>query len=165
MTFGEEIRKMRKEKGITMRELERRSGVSQGYLSQIETNQRTQPKRSTLKKLAEGLDVSEYDLMELAGYLDKNEMIEKVHHLLAEARREDEQEAPEEVDLDKIVQWADFTKVDFFAQDRQLSEEEKEAFGRSLNAIINLLAEYKITAEQLEDEMAAIYEKYNEESD
>jgi|SRR5699024_868128 len=62
MTFGEYIKKTRNEKGLSSRELARRAGVSQAYLSQLETGKNNNPTAETISKLAKALEV---DYMEL----------------------------------------------------------------------------------------------------
>lgn len=70
MSFGDFIKAKREEKGLKMREVERKTGISQAYLSQIESGKRSTPKPDIIKKLAEGL-VEDYSyLMYKAGYLD-----------------------------------------------------------------------------------------------
>ncbi|GAB3797512.1 helix-turn-helix domain-containing protein [Virgibacillus kimchii] len=69
MTFGEFIKEKRTEKGLTMRELERRTGISQAYISQIESGKRNVPKPELIKKISNGLDVDYLDLLQKAGYI------------------------------------------------------------------------------------------------
>ena len=72
MEFGEFLKDIRKkDKKMTMRELERRSGISQAYISQIENGKRQIPKPITLEKLAKGLNVPYEDLMIAAGYMEE----------------------------------------------------------------------------------------------
>lgn len=52
-----------------MRELERRTGISQAYISQIENGKRSTPNPDIIKKLAKGLNEDPNYLMTLAGYL------------------------------------------------------------------------------------------------
>lgn len=62
MKLGQYIRKIREEKGFSTRELARRSGVSQPYLSQLENGKTNNPSIEVLKKLAKGLDVPLYEI-------------------------------------------------------------------------------------------------------
>lgn len=68
--FGNEIKKIRKTKGLSLKEVGRRGGLSHAYLSQIENGKRLNPSHSVLKKLAKGLDCSYLELLETAGYFD-----------------------------------------------------------------------------------------------
>ena len=71
MSFGDYIRSVRKEKNMTMRELERRSGISQAYISQIENGKRETPKPITIEKFAKGLGITYRELMLEAGYIEE----------------------------------------------------------------------------------------------
>ncbi len=66
--FGKEIRALRKEKGMTLAELSRESGISHPYLSQIENGKFT-PSPEILKKLSGPLGKSHAELMVLAGHV------------------------------------------------------------------------------------------------
>jgi transcriptional regulator with XRE-family HTH domain len=57
MTLGEKIKQLRQEKGYTQTFLEKRSGVNSKLLSKYE-NGRIIPTADTLRKIAEGLDIS-----------------------------------------------------------------------------------------------------------
>ena len=57
--LGEQVRNVRKSRGITLKELAERTGLSIGYISQIERDL-TDPSLSTLRKLSEALDVPTY---------------------------------------------------------------------------------------------------------
>lgn len=69
-TFGEFLRKSRKEKGLTLIELSKKSGVSNPYISQIENN-KFKPTPKILEKLANGLEIDYMILMKEAGFLDQ----------------------------------------------------------------------------------------------
>ncbi|NPV71134.1 MAG: transcriptional regulator [Firmicutes bacterium] len=69
MGFGEHLRRLRQRKSFTIRQLAMLSGVSNAYLSQIETGQRGAPSPEILDKLAKPLGVSYEDLLRVAGYL------------------------------------------------------------------------------------------------
>lgn len=60
--LGEQIRKLRKEKNITLKELAEKTELSIGYISQIERNL-TDPSLSTLRKISGALDVPTYLFM------------------------------------------------------------------------------------------------------
>lgn len=67
--FYDQLRQIRQRKGFKIREVAQRSGVSAAYISQIESGRRGTPSPDILLKLAEGLDSSYNELMEMAGYL------------------------------------------------------------------------------------------------
>lgn len=63
MGIGENIKKKRKEAGLTQHELSARLGVSPAMISQYESGARN-PKRETLIKIANALDVTEQELLD-----------------------------------------------------------------------------------------------------
>ena len=73
-SFGEYIRTLREEQRLSLREVEKLSGVSNSYLGLIERGQRPIPQADILKKLAPVYDVPVRDLLKAAGYLE-NEKI------------------------------------------------------------------------------------------
>lgn len=60
--IGEVIRAARLQAGLSMRDLERRSGLATGEISQIETGRRQDPGFSVVLKVARGIGVSLDDL-------------------------------------------------------------------------------------------------------
>ena len=60
--IGENIREIRKLKGITQKELGNKLGISQSAINQFENN-KTAPKLQTIEKLAIALEVSMYDIL------------------------------------------------------------------------------------------------------
>ncbi|CAM3302269.1 MULTISPECIES: helix-turn-helix domain-containing protein [Paenibacillus] len=70
LTFGEYIRKLREQKGLSLNQLATKSGVSNAQISRIENGLRDLPRPETIKKLAIGLDAPQAELMEKAGYFE-----------------------------------------------------------------------------------------------
>lgn len=68
-TLGEELRSIRGMRGMTLREVEQRSGISNGYLTQLENNRIKEPSPNILYKLSQTYDVPYRQLMEAAGYI------------------------------------------------------------------------------------------------
>ncbi len=68
--FGETIRRLRKQNGMSIRELANLAKVSNAYLSQVERGERNPPLPEQLRKLAPHLQVTVAELMETAGYLE-----------------------------------------------------------------------------------------------
>lgn len=62
VSIGDNIRKYRKMKNITQKELGETIGISNTYLSDIETG-RTNPSIKTLKKIAKGLEINYMELL------------------------------------------------------------------------------------------------------
>jgi transcriptional regulator with XRE-family HTH domain len=69
------LRQLREDAGLTLREVEERSGrrVSNGYLSQLETGLRPTPNPRVLTTLAQVYGVPVATLFEAAGYVDPPE--------------------------------------------------------------------------------------------
>lgn len=63
MTLGTKLKARREKKGYTLKQTAEISGLSIGFISQVERGQ-TDPSLSSLKKLAEALDVKLGDLFE-----------------------------------------------------------------------------------------------------
>jgi len=67
-TLGEYLRRVRKERRFTLRAVEEKTGISNAYLSQIETGKIVKPSPSVLHKMAELYEISYEHLMKTAGY-------------------------------------------------------------------------------------------------
>lgn len=72
--IGWYVKEKRIKKGISARELSRRSGISQPYLSQLENGKNKNPSVDVLNKLAKGLGITNSTLMMIAGYIDDGDM-------------------------------------------------------------------------------------------
>ncbi len=67
-SLGMYLRNTRKQCGLTLRAIEEKTGISNAYLSQLETEKIAFPSPKFLHKLAELYGVSYEYLMKLAGY-------------------------------------------------------------------------------------------------
>ncbi|TQR28356.1 XRE family transcriptional regulator [Lysinibacillus sphaericus] len=74
MLTGEEIRQRRKSRGLSISQLSKLSGVSQPYISQIESGERNASVK-TLNKLVEILGVSKLYSLRAQGYLDETDIL------------------------------------------------------------------------------------------
>lgn len=85
-SFGEQLKEIRKEKNLSLRETARRSKISHPYLSQLENGKRDIPTLEVIVKLAYGLDVEIDTLYNIAGYTDKRdtELTKNVQHEVSE---------------------------------------------------------------------------------
>ena len=70
-TFGSHIRKLRKAKGLTLKQVENDAKVSNAYISQIERGLRKPPHPDILKRLAKVYGVAHRELLIAAGYLEE----------------------------------------------------------------------------------------------
>jgi len=68
--FGEGLRKIRRGKNLTLRDVEKKSGISNSYLSQIEQGKRGIPSISLLTKLDDAFNLQRGDLCKYALTLD-----------------------------------------------------------------------------------------------
>ncbi len=68
INLGEYLKSAREKKGLSLRAVESEVGVSNAYLSQIESNKIKQPSPIVLHGLSNLYEVSYETLMELAGY-------------------------------------------------------------------------------------------------
>ena len=72
MDFGERLRQMRKEKGLTLREVAEEAGIDFTYLSKIENGRMPYtPAAETIRQLASALKVNAIELLTLADKLPK----------------------------------------------------------------------------------------------
>ena len=78
--LGEEIRRIRELKNMTLREVEKITGISNAYLSQVETGKIEKPSPNNLFKLAEAYGVSYEQLMEKAGFIMRSEKSQPPAH-------------------------------------------------------------------------------------
>ncbi|MGE5390477.1 MAG: helix-turn-helix domain-containing protein [Deltaproteobacteria bacterium] len=70
MSFGDFIKKMRSEQGLSQRELADKSGVSNAEISRMETGDRKKPSPNSIKAIAPFLGISYEELMVKAGYIE-----------------------------------------------------------------------------------------------
>jgi transcriptional regulator with XRE-family HTH domain len=64
------LRQVRGIQGVSLREVERKTGVSNAYLSQLESGAAARPSPQVLHKLSAFYEVPYESLMEAAGYLE-----------------------------------------------------------------------------------------------
>ena len=69
-TFGPYLKRLRRAKGLSLKQVEEVAAVSNAYLSQIERGIRKPPHPDILKRLAKTYDVPVEELLEAAGYLE-----------------------------------------------------------------------------------------------
>jgi transcriptional regulator with XRE-family HTH domain len=70
--FGSYMRRLRKTKGLTLKQVETQAKVSNAYISQIERGLRNPPHPDILKRLAKTYDVEHRELLVVAGYLEED---------------------------------------------------------------------------------------------
>ena len=67
------LRNVRKQRGLSLKKVEKSAGVSNAYLSQLERGLRNPPHPDILKKLAKVYEVPLTELLAAAGYVEENE--------------------------------------------------------------------------------------------
>jgi transcriptional regulator with XRE-family HTH domain len=72
-TLGDELRRIRELHKLTLRAVENLTGISNAYLSQLETGKVEKPSPNYLYKLAEAYNVPYDLLMEKAGYIVRHQ--------------------------------------------------------------------------------------------
>lgn len=72
MSLGEELNRLRNLNGVSLREVENATGVSNAYLSQLERSKASNPSPKVLAKLADYYQVRCESLLAAAGYLNQN---------------------------------------------------------------------------------------------
>ena len=65
------LRAVRKQRGLSLKKVEKAAGVSNAYLSQLERGRRNPPHPDILKRLARVYEVPLSDLLSAAGYLEE----------------------------------------------------------------------------------------------
>ena len=70
--FGTYMRRLRKSRGLTLKQVESEAAVSNAYVSQIERGLRRPPHPDILKRLAKTYNVEHRELLVAAGYLEED---------------------------------------------------------------------------------------------
>lgn len=84
-TLGDELRSIRETRGLTLRAVEKLTGISNAYLSQLETGKIEKPSPNYLHKLAEAYNIPYDLLMEKAGYISRSEERPRQQNLMGAA--------------------------------------------------------------------------------
>jgi HTH-type transcriptional regulator, competence development regulator len=74
-TLGARLRQVREQAGWSLRDLEKRSGLKSGYLSQLEQAKITHPSPSILRRVAEAYQLRFQDVLVWAGYASEEAVI------------------------------------------------------------------------------------------
>ena len=72
--FGHFLKSLRGRQRMSLRDVEKESGVSNAYIAQLEKGDRPAPSPDILKKLARAYNVTVRELLLRAGYLDEPEV-------------------------------------------------------------------------------------------
>ena len=74
MTFGEQVRELRRAKGLSQKELAANAFIDFTYLSKIENSHRRPPRERVIRAMADALQIDFLELMQLAGKAPNREM-------------------------------------------------------------------------------------------
>ena len=85
--LGKFLKEARKTEKATLRFVERQTGISNAYLSQLENGKIRQPSPTILHKLCELYDASYVEAMNLAGYPLPNELIVQNEPIVTDGSR------------------------------------------------------------------------------
>ena len=122
MSLSDYIRKMRKRKGWSQRDLATASGISNAEISRIEAGKRKEPSSSVLKAIANALNIPVEELLQQAGVIEKgravvDEVLERVESTnvseLSAASSSDKYSLPRDLtddELQDIMQYVAFLK-------------------------------------------------------
>ncbi len=72
--LGQFLKSLRDRQRMSLRDVEKESGVSNAYIAQLEKGDRPAPSPDILKKLAKAYNVTVRELLMRAGYLDEPEV-------------------------------------------------------------------------------------------
>lgn len=94
MTLADELKRLRRQCRMSLRQVEQRTGVSNAYLSQLENRHVLNPSPHLLRKLAEAYGVPHEQLLRAAGYVDAKpiELPPRIAALLAGVQLSNDQE-------------------------------------------------------------------------
>ena len=93
--LGDFLKKKREESTLTLRQVEKKTQISNAYLSQLENNKIVKPSPTILKKLAQTYNASYHRLMTIAGYpmeLEEEQITFRTSQGLEDLSREEEKE-------------------------------------------------------------------------
>lgn len=101
--FGDELKKIRESRGMTVNQLAMYSEVSSATISRVENKKRGIPRPKYIRKLAEALKYPYVDLMKLAGYSDSDESREtSIEETEADAKRKKGKDILDEIKEERL---------------------------------------------------------------
>ncbi len=142
--LGENIRALRKEKGITIKELARRMNVSTSYISMLENGKTGKTMPVTIKKVSDALRIPYNSFLNLSGYYkkknnDKNNFCDIINeYVQASDKTLDEISHESKIDVECLIDLINSTNNKPFEQ-RQLSNEQINALEKTLGIEKDLL--------------------------
>lgn len=83
--IGPYLRRLRKQKGLTLKQVETAAKVSNSFLSQVERGTRNAPHPDILNRLAIVYGVSAHELLDVAGYIKRESPEKKLRERIERA--------------------------------------------------------------------------------
>jgi transcriptional regulator with XRE-family HTH domain len=108
--LGAKMRELRRAKGWTLRDAERHTKISNGYLYLLETGKVKQPRPNILHKLANAFEVDYQSVMEWAGYLVETSKRQKSYGVALSSTLNDTLSELKEDELSKVADYISFIK-------------------------------------------------------
>lgn len=130
MNYGENIKKIRKEKGLTQKQLGKKLGISQAAIGQFESN-KTNPKMETLRRIANALEVDLWEIVELE-QMDEDTRIQEIKKMVLQLTPEGLEE------FNRLVTEALSSEKPFPNNYRKPNREDKENFDGQQDYTYNL---------------------------
>lgn len=143
MNIGEEIKKIRKEAGLSQKELGERLKVSQAMIAQYENGKRI-PKVGTIQKIADALGVPEYELRGLDGSIRINPNPER------EKLDDEAQKILIKIATDEKITKEESQKVSDYIKRKQ---GDYDNLSKSIKNFVNIISEYLKHNTQMPDEI------------
>jgi transcriptional regulator with XRE-family HTH domain len=73
MSLDKRLKSLRKSLGLTLRNVEQKTDISNAYLSQLENGKAKSPSPAVLLKLSNLYEIDQIELLQLAGYINEKE--------------------------------------------------------------------------------------------
>lgn len=112
MSLGTDLRTAREARKLSIREVEKKSGISNSYLSQLENDRVKEPSPNILYKLSKVYGIPYIDLMKKAGYIipkDSKKRVDGVALSVIEGLDEDE--------IEKVKSYIRFIRMEKRSQE------------------------------------------------
>src|SRR5699024_9309319 len=135
--FGNYLKLLRKQKGLTLVKLQEETGISNSYLSQIENNQFT-PSNDILRKLATFYKIDYFMLANKAGHFSNEEYEEIKKGKLIVRPNFDEEYKFVTHHLDRILkkEGDEWTTVTVKYENKEMSKEDKKKIIKFIETFI-----------------------------
>ncbi len=114
MKFGDWLKQQRDNKRVSGPELEKRSGVSRQYISNLETGHTERPSREYAIKIAKGLQIDVNETLEAAGYAPEkaDQLTQKLLEAVKVARRNENYTDEELIDFQEEMEYQIKKKIE-----------------------------------------------------